>query len=116
MIDDRIGRRQALREMTVMGTGAAMAAGLPFAAAVRAHNSRTSLAEHTVTIVLDEPIATIRPELYSQFTEHIGGVIYDGIWVGPESKVPNHDGIRSGLVEAVRELGPVAIRWSGGCF
>ena len=54
--------------------------------------------------------------LYSQFTEHIGGVIYDGIWVGPDSKVANTDGIRTALVEHVRRLGKVLIRWPGGCF
>ena len=32
--------------------------------------------------------------MYSQFAEHIGGVIYDGIWVGPDSKIANVDGIR----------------------
>jgi alpha-N-arabinofuranosidase len=69
-----------------------------------------------VTVLLDEPIATIRPELYSQFAEHIGGVIYDGIWVGPQSRVANIDGIRQQVVEHVRHLGPVAIRWPGGCF
>ena len=70
----------------------------------------------SVTVLLDEPIGTIRPALYSQFAEHIGGVIYDGIWVGPESKVPNIDGIRRALVEHVRQLGPVVVRWPGGCF
>ncbi|MFO0907561.1 MAG: alpha-L-arabinofuranosidase C-terminal domain-containing protein [Isosphaeraceae bacterium] len=70
----------------------------------------------SVTIALEEPIATIRPALYGQFTEHIGGVIYDGVWVGPNSKVPNINGIRKALVEHVRALGPIMIRWPGGCF
>ena len=60
--------------------------------------------------------ARFEPALYSQFAEHIGGVIYDGIWVGPESKVANIDGIRQALVEHVRQLGPVVVRWPGGCF
>jgi alpha-N-arabinofuranosidase len=66
--------------------------------------------------MLDEPFGTIAPALYSQFTEHIGGVIYDGIWVGPESKIANIDGIRRTLVEHVKQLGPVVVRWPGGCF
>jgi alpha-N-arabinofuranosidase len=69
-----------------------------------------------VTVRLDEPFGTIKPALYSQFAEHIGGVIYDGIWVGPDSKVPNIDGIRRALVEHVRRLGRVVVRWPGGCF
>jgi alpha-N-arabinofuranosidase len=67
-------------------------------------------------VLLDEAIATIRPAIYSQFAEHIGGVIYDGIWVGPESKIANIDGMRKSLVEHVRQIGPVVIRWPGGCF
>src|SRR5262249_30863452 len=69
-----------------------------------------------VTVLLDEPIGTIKPTVYSQFAEHIGGVIYDGIWVGPDSKVANIDGVRRSLVEHVRRLGKVAVRWPGGCF
>ena len=69
-----------------------------------------------VIVRLNETIGTIRPALYSQFAEHIGGVIYDGIWVGPDSKVANIDGIRRALVEHVRRLGRVVVRWPGGCF
>ena len=54
--------------------------------------------------------------MYGQFAEHIGGVIYDGIWVGPDSKIANIGGIRKTLVEHVRRLGPVVVRWPGGCF
>ena len=64
----------------------------------------------------NETIGTIKPALYSQFAEHIGGVIYDGIWVGPQSKIANIDGIRRSLVEHVRRLGRVVVRWPGGCF
>ena len=67
-------------------------------------------------MLLNESIGTIRPALYGQFAEHLGGVIYDGIWVGPDSKVPNIGGIRRSLVEHVRRLGPIVIRWPGGCF
>ena len=84
MTDDRMTRRTALRQVTIAGTGAALAAGLAASEATKGHAVRQGRADHSVTILLDEPIATIRPELYSQFTEHIGGVIYDGIWVGPD--------------------------------
>ena len=70
----------------------------------------------TVTIALGAKVGTIRPALYSQFTEHIGGVIYDGIWVGPDSKIANINGIRKQLVDHVKTLGPVVVRWPGGCF
>ncbi len=68
------------------------------------------------TVLLDEAVGTIKPAVYSQFAEHIGGVIYDGIWVGPDSKVPNVGGIRKALIDHVRRLGRVVVRWPGGCF
>ncbi|MFO0909527.1 MAG: alpha-L-arabinofuranosidase C-terminal domain-containing protein [Isosphaeraceae bacterium] len=73
-------------------------------------------ANATATVHLDGTIGTIKPSVYGQFTEHIGGVIYDGIWVGPDSKVKNDGGIRTKLVEHVKALGPIMIRWPGGCF
>ena len=51
-------------------------------------------AEAKIDVLLDEPIGAISPDIYGHFAEHIGGVIYDGIWVGQDSKVPNVDGIR----------------------
>lgn len=69
-----------------------------------------------VEVLLGESTGTIKPALYGQFAEHLGGVIYDGIWVGPDSKVPNLGGIRRALVEHVRRLGRVVVRWPGGCF
>lgn len=51
---------------------------------------------------------TIAPEIYGHFTEHIGGVIYDGIW---------HNGkLREELIEELKKLEPPVIRWPGGCF
>jgi alpha-N-arabinofuranosidase len=72
--------------------------------------------EISIEVLLDEPIGTISPDLYGHFTEHIGGVIYDGIWVGEDSKVPNQGGIRTALVEHMRRLKPSVVRWPGGCF
>ena len=42
--------------------------------------------ERVVEMLLDEPIGTIAPELQGHFTEHIGEVVYDGIWVGEDSE------------------------------
>jgi alpha-N-arabinofuranosidase len=106
-----LSRRGALKYLarSVAGgaVGAAWLRGLP---------ARERAPELAVTVLLDEPVGTIRPALYGQFAEHIGGVIYDGIWVGPDSKVPNVDGVRRALVEHVRRLGRVVVRWPGGCF
>ncbi len=58
----------------------------------------------------------IHKEIYGQFAEHLGRCIYDGIWVGPDSEIPNIDGYRKDLVEALQELKVPVMRWPGGCF
>jgi alpha-N-arabinofuranosidase len=105
-----ISRRRALQ--TMAGVAAAGTLGgicLP-------NDANGERGEMSITVRLKDAIGTIKPTLYSQFAEHIGGVIYDGIWVGPDSKVPNIDGIRRALIEHVRRLGRVVVRWPGGCF
>jgi alpha-N-arabinofuranosidase len=69
-----------------------------------------------VEVLLNEPIGTIAPELQGHFTEHIGEEIYNGIWVGEDSKIPNVGGIRKALVDHMRQLHAPVIRWPGGCF
>lgn len=59
---------------------------------------------------------TIAPELYGHFTEHIGGVFYDGLWVGEESKVENIHGFRKAMVDSLKRIAPPVLRWPGGCF
>ncbi len=73
-------------------------------------------ADSRIDIRLDEPIGTIAPDLYGHFAEHLGGVVYDGIWVGPNSKVPNVGGIRKALVDHLRAIQAPVVRWPGGCF
>ena len=63
-----------------------------------------------------EPLGTISPNIYGHFTENLGGVIYDGVWVGEKSKVPNLNGIRKELVEEMRKIKAPVIRYPGGCF
>jgi alpha-N-arabinofuranosidase len=69
-----------------------------------------------IEILLEEPLGLISPNVYGHFTEHIGGVIYDGVWVGPDSKIPNTYGIRNALVDRLKEINAPVIRWPGGCF
>lgn len=77
---------------------------------------QATAADSRIEILLNDPIGKIAPELYGHFTEHLGGVIYDGIWVGENSKVPNIGGIRRALVDAMRRIKPSVVRWPGGCF
>lgn len=69
-----------------------------------------------IDIWLNDEIGCINPNIYGHFVEHLGGVVYDGIWVGEDSEIPNIKGFRRDLVEKLRELQPPVIRWPGGCF
>jgi alpha-N-arabinofuranosidase len=83
---------------------------------LRAARRRASLADSRIEVLLDEPIGVIAPEVYGHFVEHLGGVVYDGVWVGERSKVPNIGGVRRALVDALRAIQPGVVRWPGGCF
>jgi alpha-N-arabinofuranosidase len=86
------------------------------AAGILARTLPAQSTESRVEVLLDEPLGTIAPEIYSHFVEHLGGVVYDGIWVGEGSKVPNIGGLRKELIDALRAIRPGVIRWPGGCF
>src|SRR5262249_39401820 len=75
-----------------------------------------SATDSRIEVLLDEPLGTISPNVYGHFTENLGGVIYDGIWVGPNSKVPNVGGIRKRLIEEMQKIKPSIMRYPGGCF
>ena len=86
------------------------------AAAISLAPRATLAASTRIEILPEEPIGTISPTIYGHFTEHLGGCIYDGIWVGEKSKIPNIGGIRRELVDSLKLLNPPVIRWPGGCF
>jgi len=69
-----------------------------------------------IEVLLGEPLATISPHIYGHFAENLGGVLYDGIWVGRNAKVPNVDGIRKDLIEHMRKIKSPVVRYPGGCF
>ncbi|MFN7994513.1 MAG: alpha-L-arabinofuranosidase C-terminal domain-containing protein [Bryobacteraceae bacterium] len=77
---------------------------------------RAAGADSSIEVLTGEPIATIAPEIYGHFVENLGGVVYDGIWVGEDSRVANLGGVRKELVEAFRRVKPPVVRWPGGCF
>ena len=58
----------------------------------------------------------IAPEIYGQFSEHLGRCIYEGIYVGEASDLPNVNGMRQDVVEALKEIRVPLLRWPGGCF
>ena len=70
----------------------------------------------TATLHADQPGPVISRYIYSQFSEHLGRGIYDGVWVGPDSKIPNVRGIRTDIVNALKDIHTPVVRWPGGCF
>ena len=64
----------------------------------------------------DQPGPVVNKNLYGHFAEHLGRGIYEGLWVGPQSKIPNTRGIRNDVVAALKELQIPVLRWPGGCF
>ena len=78
----------------------------------------TSAAMAQVSISIDtaKPGPVINKNVYGQFAEHLGTGIYEGMWVGPESKIPNVKGWRKDVIGALKELRVPLVRWPGGCF
>jgi alpha-L-arabinofuranosidase len=69
-----------------------------------------------LTIRADQPKGTINRNIYGHFAEHLGRCIYEGIWVGQDSPIPNTRGIRNDVVAALKNLSVPVLRWPGGCF
>ncbi|MEJ2355680.1 MAG: alpha-N-arabinofuranosidase, partial [candidate division WOR-3 bacterium] len=76
-----------------------------------------SFAQNKVTINADSAKIQISKHIYGHFAEHIGGVIYDGIFVGENNKdIPNTAGVRNDIIQALKDLKIPNLRWPGGCF
>src|SRR5215472_3786306 len=103
-------RREFLR------TSALSLAGLALARFTGNAVAQSRAVDAHVEVLVDEPLGTISPNIYGHFTEDLGGVIYDGVWVGENSKVPNINGIRKALVDHMRTIKAPVVRFPGGCF
>jgi alpha-N-arabinofuranosidase len=96
---------------TTLAAAVALATSVGAASVVEAAPVQAAIA-----IDMESPGPVIEPAVYSQFAEHLGKGIYDGVWVGPDSPIPNTQGFRTDVLEALRRLQVPAIRWPGGCF
>lgn len=74
------------------------------------------MAEQSFIINSDQELGTINRNIYGHFAEHLGRGIYEGIWVGEDSTIPNTNGIRNDIVEALKKINIPVLRWPGGCF
>jgi alpha-N-arabinofuranosidase len=89
-----------------------VAIGLALAAETAAPGS----AANKLVIHADQGTNTISRNIYGQFSEHLGHCIYEGIWVGEDSPIPNTRGIRNDVVAALKKIKVPVLRWPGGCF
>ena len=95
-----------MRAFLVVITLMCVAVGTPRVAAQRVE----------ISIDASESGAKIDRNLFGQFTEHLGHGIYEGIWVGSDSPIPNTRGIRNDVVAALKVIHVPNVRWPGGCF
>jgi alpha-N-arabinofuranosidase len=69
-----------------------------------------------ITIQADQGEHIINKNIYGHFAEHLGRCIYDGFYVGEDSPIPNKDGVRQDIIDALIALKVPVLRWPGGCF
>jgi alpha-L-arabinofuranosidase len=69
-----------------------------------------------LSVDVSKATAKIDRNIFGQFAEHLGHGIHDGIWVGPDSTIPNTRGIRNDVVAALKAIKVPNVRWPGGCF
>ncbi len=75
-----------------------------------------SYAQSKVTLQVDQASTQISRHIYGHFAEHLGRCIYDGIYVGENTNIPNTEGVRNDVIKALKELKIPNLRWPGGCF
>jgi alpha-N-arabinofuranosidase len=106
--------------ITILGRGRSSPRGLVLLglALIVASPTVAAMAEDTVQLSVDasKAGAKIDRNIFGQFAEHLGSGIYGGLWVGPDSTIPNTRGIRNDVVAALRALKVPNVRWPGGCF
>lgn len=70
----------------------------------------------TIQVFIPSKGTKINKNIYGQFSEHLGRCIYEGLYVGENSPIPNVNGLRSDVVSALKEIQVPVLRWPGGCF
>lgn len=64
----------------------------------------------------NQKLSKISKDIYGHFSEHLGRCVYEGLFVGEASKIPNINGMRCDVVNALKEIDIPVLRWPGGCF
>jgi alpha-N-arabinofuranosidase len=110
-----MNRRRFLRNSSLAALGAlTMKAGSHPSLAVPAPSPESKRAR--LDVIWGDRVGKINRNIYGHFTEHLGSCIYDAMWVGEGSAIPNQNGLRKDTIEALKRIRAPIIRWPGGCF
>jgi len=96
-----------IRIVTVIAALSLLLAGL-----TAAHGQQ---APARIKIDTDRTIGEVNPLLFGNFSEHLGRMIYGGIYE-EGSPLSDQDGYRKDVFEAVKQLNVSILRWPGGNF
>ena len=91
-----------------------VAASIAFISA--SHAGQHEAFDVTMTVTPRVAGPRIEPAIQGQFVEHLGTGVYGGLWVGPDSSIPNTRGFRNDAIAALRRIHVPVVRWPGGCF
>lgn len=78
--------------------------------------TQVSVAQTIITVKESKDAPIISRHIYGHFAEHLGRSIYDGLFVGEDSPIPNTNGVRNDLIQALKDIQIPNLRWPGGCF
>lgn len=84
--------------------------------AVQTEKETDASVPNKLIIQVDQGETVINRNIYGHFSEHLGRCIYDGYWVGEDSPIPNLNGIRRDIIDALKKIKVPVLRWPGGCF
>jgi alpha-N-arabinofuranosidase len=77
----------------------------------------SAFAQNNLVLNVDSAKTTISRHIYGHFAEHLGHCIYGGFYVGEgNTKIPNTNGVRNDVIDALKKLKIPNLRWPGGCF
>ena len=109
------GRRKFLRSATLAALATIADSLLPLGS-FPPYRVEAQTKAGTIWIDVGEIIGEINKNIYGHMAEHVGRAVYDGIWVGKNSPIPNEEGFRRDAIQALRRLKATQMRWPGGCF
>lgn len=109
-----VSRRQFLAGAAALSLSSVAARAIP--GIQKAGMAVAPTGPQRILLRADDPIGLVRSEFHGHFAEHLGSCIYGGLWVGPNSPIPNIRGYRLQAVNYLKELGIPVLRWPGGCY